>query len=472
MGKRNSNEIGIPYGARERMPFWYTLAWSSRGISAGINVVLVMYVTYYCTDMLGLDAGIVGGLLVASKIVDAFTDLGVGYLIDRTHTRWGKARPYELFIALDWLFTVLLYSVPDMSQTMQYVYVLIMYLLINAICLTALGGADVVYQARTFTTDNNRIKAMSVNGIVVMFCTIVFNIILPQLISGIGATKSGWSKMSLMLGIPLTLIGLLRFFICKEIVQDDQNESVEKSISDSKTKKQDVSFGETIATVAKNKYLLIVVGLMMVCCVINGMGTATTYYFKYWMGDVGLMSIASFTGLIAPLGLVFFPLLAKKFGTTHILQVCAVLSVIGVSIRTIGGTNMTTILIGGALLSIGSMPINLMINTYLIDCMDYGEWKTGIRVEGMIASIVNFANKAGGAIAAGVVGLVMGLASYNGSLEVQPDNVMTAIVGLYNWLPLALCILMLILAMAYKVDKIRPQMKADLEKRRGNTERS
>ncbi len=57
-----------------------------------------------------------------------------------------------------------------------------------------------------------------------------------------------------------------------------------------------------------------------------------------------------------------------------------------------------------------------MINTYIIDCMDYGEWKTGVRVEGMIASIVNFSNKVGGAIASGVVGLVMGLAGYDGLL--------------------------------------------------------
>ena len=225
----------------------------------------------------------IGGLLVASKIIDAFTDLGIGYLIDRTHTRFGKARPYEFFIVLQWLFTILMFSVPNVNTAIQYVYVFIMYVIVN-------------------------------------------------------------------------------------------------------------------------------------------------------------VSLASLTSLIAPVALIFFPMLAKKFGTSKILQCCALLGIIGMAIRTVGGPNMATILIGGAFQGLGLMPISLMINTYIIDCMDYGEWKTGVRVEGMIASVINFSNKAGGAVASGVVGLVMGLAGYDGNLAVQSEGAMNAIVGLYNWFPLLLFI--------------------------------
>ena len=79
MGKEKLNESNVPYGAREKMPFWYSLAWSSRGISAAINVVLLMQLTYYCTNMLGMNAGIVGTFLLVSKIIDAFSDLGIGF---------------------------------------------------------------------------------------------------------------------------------------------------------------------------------------------------------------------------------------------------------------------------------------------------------------------------------------------------------------------------------------------------------
>ena len=138
------------------------------GASIALNVVLVAYITFYCTDILGLKAGVIGTLLLTSKVIDAFTDLGVGYLIDRTHTRFGKARPYEIFIVFDWIFTILLFNVPDGSQIFQYAWVFIMYVLINAICRTALGGVDSVYMARTFTTAKNQINAMTVNGIISM----------------------------------------------------------------------------------------------------------------------------------------------------------------------------------------------------------------------------------------------------------------------------------------------------------------
>lgn len=463
MAKTRVNESGVPYGARQHMPLWYPLAWSTRGVAAAINVIFSGYIVFYCTDILGLSAVVIGGLLVASKIIDAFTDLGIGYLIDRTHTRWGKARPYEFFIMLEWLFTILMFAVPHASTTVQYIYIFIMYVIVNAVCMTALGGADAVYMARAFTTDGNRITAMSVNGVVVMFFSIAFNIGFPQLLATLGTTESGWHTMALALGVPLALIGMLRFLLCKEIVHDDASRGMQTEDKP----KQHTSFKETLGAISQNKYLLIVVGLMLITCIMNGMGTVTTYYFKYWMGDVGLISIASLTSLIAPVALIFFPLLAKKFGTTRILQVCAGLGIIGMSIRTIGGPNLLTIVIGGAFQGLALMPISLMINTYIIDCMDYGEWKTGVRVEGMIASIINFSNKVGGAIASGVVGLVMGLAGYDGNLAVQSDSAMAAIVGLYNWLPLALCILMLVLSLLYQVDKIRPQMEADLKARRG-----
>lgn len=464
MGKNKVNEKGVPFGARTKMPFWYSMAWTSRGISAALNVILVGYITFYCTDMLGLSAGVVGAMLVGSKVIDAVTDLMAGYIIDKTHSRWGKARPYEIFIIFEWIFTVMMFNVPDGSKTLQYAWVFVMYVLINAVCSTMLGAADSVYLARAFTTDNNRIKVMSVNGVVVMVSCIIFNIIVPQFIATIGTTKSGWFTLSMMMGAPLALIGILRFFLCKEILTDAPVGTAEKAESKNQ-ESQKLKLSDMLKLLAKNKYVFIVVGLMLITNVINGMGPATTYYFKYMMGDIGLMSLASLTSLITPLALVFFPVLSRKFGTTKILQVGAGMGIVGMIIRTIGGTNMTTIIVGGAFSGLAIMPISMMINTYLIDCMDYGEWKTGVRIEGLIASVVNFSSKVGGAVASGLVGFIMGIAGYDGSLAEQSATANMAIVGLYNWLPLVLFVVMLVLAMMYKMDNHRAQMQADLKKK-------
>ncbi|MBQ1290102.1 MAG: MFS transporter [Lachnospiraceae bacterium] len=456
MGKKEKkNEKGIPYGARERMPLWYGAVWSTRGIAAAINVVLCMNIAFYCTDIVGLSAAVVGTLFLVSKIVDAFTDLGFGFLLDKTHTKWGKARPYEVFIIFEWIFTVLMFNIPNVSTTVQYIWLFIMYTMVNAVCATALGGIDSVYMARAFTTEGNRIKAMSINGFIVMFCSIVFNIVFPSWLAGKGTTQAGWTTLVISLAVVMSVIGILRFVFCKEIVEDEADEKGKAAMND-------LTLKESLGLVAKNKYLFIVVGLMFLTFIVNNMQTATTYYFKYIYGDLAAQGTAAITSMVVVPALVVFPALSKKFGTTKILQACCLIGTIGLVIRTIGGPNMPTIILGGLLFGIGTLPISMMINTYLIDCMDYGEWKTGVRIEGLVASIANFASKVGQGVAVGLVGVVMGIAGYDGMAAVQSASANNAIVFLYNLLPIAIFVLMFILSLMYKVDSIRPQMNEDL----------
>lgn len=457
MGKKQRiSEKGVPYGARKKMPLWYGLVWSTRGVSAGIAAVLLMQVTFYCTDVLGLSAAVVGVIFLVSKIIDAFTDLAFGFILDKTHTKFGKARPYEIFIIAEWFFMVLMFDAPNFSTTGLYVWIFIMYVLVNAVCATALGGIDSVYMSRAFTTQENQIKAMSINGFVVMFVSIVFNIFFPQFLAGAGKTKAGWTHMIIPTAIILSVIGILRFVFCKEIVVDEP-------AADGSKKTNDLSFGKSIKLLLKNKYLFMVVGLMLLTFLVNNMNTATTYYFKYIYGDIATQGVVSITSIVVVPALVIFPVLSQKVGTTKILQACCLIGAIGLVIRSVGGTNFATLIIGSLLFGIGTLPISMMINTYLIDCMDYGEWKTGVRIEGLVASIANFASKVGNGLAMGIIGLVMGLAGYNGTLAVQSASANAAIVFLYNWFPMIIFILMFIIAMNYKVDSIRPQMNADLE---------
>lgn len=460
------NEKSIPCGAREKMPLWFSLAWSSRGVSAALNVILVAYTSFYASDILGLNIRIVGTMLLLSKVIDAFTDLGIGFIIDKTNTRWGKARPYEFFIILEWIFAAMLFATPDIGKTGQYIWIFVMYVLINAICMTALGGSDAVYMSRTFTTDNNRIKAMSVNGVVVMLFSIIFNIVAPQFINNVGTSKTGWMKLAINMAVPLALIGILRFFFCKEIsTEHTKEESEEKKSADQET----LTLKETMKALFKNKYLFLLAGMMFITSIINNLGPVATYYFKYMIGDIGALSIVNLTALITPLMLIIFPVLSRKLGTTKLLQLSMIFGIIGMLIRTIGGVNIITLLIGSGLSSIAVLPISMMINTYIIDCMDYGAWKTGMRVEGMISSVINFAGKVGTGVAAGLIGLVMGVAGYDGTLAVQSQSANRAIIAMYNIFPLILYVVMFILAMMYRMDKLKPQMKADLAK---NTEKS
>ena len=457
MGKREEAVAKVPYGAREKMPLWYSLAWSTRGISLGISVVILMQITFYCTDILGLNPAIIGTMFMLSKVIDAFTDLGFGFILDKTHTRWGKARPYEIFIVFQWIFTIFVFNAPNIGETAQYVWIFIMYVLINAVCSTVLGGSDSVYISRAFTTNQNQIKAMSVSGIVVMIITIAFNIWFPGWLATSGQSHEGWATLIVPFGIAMALVGILRFVFCKEIVVDKPR------ADDGKVKTNNLSFIDSLKILSKNKYLYIVVGLTFLTFWINNMAAATTYYFKYIVGDISLQGTIAITSIIVVPALVVFPMLSKKFGTTKILRAASLIGVLDLLIRTIGGTNVATLIIGGLLMGIGTLPVSLMINTYLIDCMDYGEWKSGIRIEGMVASIGNFFSKVGNGVAFGFVGFVMGIAGYDGLSQVQSDTALRAIVFLYNIVPMILFALMFVLSLNYKVDEIRPQMEADLK---------
>ena len=391
-----------------------------------------MQLTYYCTDMLGMGATLVGTLLLASKIFDGVTDLFVGFIIDATHTKWGKARPYEIFIVFVWGLIVLLFSAPEMSTTGKAIFVFVLYTLINSVCATFLNGGDAVYLARSIRSEKNRVSVMSFNGGIIMLFSIVISMLLPQLIAGMGSTKAGWTTMALIFAIPCAVIGMFRFIFVKEVVDDNQPSDQQKE------EVQKIPLKHSLKCVFSNKYI---------------------------MGNIGLATLVSIGSMLTPVIMLIFPVLSRKFGTVPILRAGAVLGVVGYGIRILGGTNLVTLTLGSVIGGVAILPVTMMISIYMIDTMDYGEWKTGTRVEGMLASVNSFSSKLGSGIESGMVGLIMGLAGYDGSLATQSATALTSIQVLFNYVPMVLMVVLLILGIAYKLDKELPQIKADLAKK-------
>ena len=443
----------------EVLPKYFKWAWTSRGLSLALNVILIMQLTYYCTDMLGMKATLVGTLLLVSKLFDGVTDLVVGFVIDKTNTRFGKARPYEICIVFVWLLTILMFTTPNFGTTGKAVFIFIMYTLINSICATFLNGGDAVYLARSVRSEKNRVSVMSFNGGIIMLFSIVFSMLLPQLIAGIGSTKIGWTVIAATIGIPMAIIGMFRFAFVKEVVHTGPAKTGEAE--------QTVPLKTGLSCIMKNKYIWILAGMTFVALLAMNIGSAVnTYYFKYIMGNIGLATLVSMSSMVTPLVMVVFPVLTRKFGTVTILKMGAVLGVIGYGIRIIGGTNLVTLTVGSLISGVATLPVTMMISIYLIDTMDYGEWKTGTRVEGMLGSVNSFCSKLGSGIASAIVGLIMGLAGYDGSLAVQSASANASIIALFNYVPMILMIVLLLLAISYKLDKELPQIKADLEKKR------
>ena len=398
-------------------------AWSSRAISLAINVLFMGYLTFYCTDVLNMSPGLVGGLLLASKIFDGVTDIIAGFLIDRTRTKWGQARPYQIFILPCWILTILIFAVPDIGITAKSIYIFILYTLINSVCATLLNASDAILLARAVEGERKRVEVTSFAGVLTLVGCIAISIVMPQILAVIGVNHSGWMLMAAAFGVPLGILGSARFFFCKERVVENTGKQDEER----------VSIGESVKLLFHNKYILLLTLLLLLFYIqSNIFTTVQTYYFKYIVGNIGLASIISAANLIVPIIIGFTPYLSRKFGTVKCLRIAMFIGMVGYALRTVGGTNIVTLLLGTVLSMVSTVPITALINVYIVDCMDYGAWKTGKRIDGLISSVTAFGKKIGASLASASVGILMGMAGYDGKLEVQTASANASIVALFN----------------------------------------
>ena len=260
--------------------------------------------------------------------------------------------------------------------------------------------------------------------------------------------------MTIIIAVPMIIIGMCRFFFVKEVVEEDGHQ-------------KPVNIKEGFSAVTKNKYIWIFAAVYfcyhMLGNITNGAGT---YYFKYIVGDLGKLSIITLSNLISPIFLLIIPKLMDKYGTGRMLRIGMLCLGLTPLIRGLCGTNMVTLFLGGIFIMAGSVPVALMLNVYLFECIDYGEWKSGSRIEAMLNGITSFIAKIASAIASAMIGFVMGIAGYDASLTVMSGSVQSVIIWLYNYIPAIFGFIGFALSFFYNLEGKLPQIRAELEARR------
>lgn len=439
----------------DRVGLGQLLIWNSRQISVSIFVLLSGFLMIYCTDTLKIPAAVVSMILVASKVLDGVTDMIAGFIVDRTETKWGKARPYEIFIVGLWLCTWLMFSCPESwSTTVKCIWIFVMYALANSICMTFLNANQTPYAIRAYK-DKQIVKLTSYGSIITMLAAVIFNITFPALMAKVATSASGWSRLILMVAIPLTAVGLLRMLFVKEKYKVDAG--VENG---EKLKIKDI--GVVLKT---NKYILIVALMTFVFNFVCNMGV-NVYYFTYIVGNVGLMGVLAAAQIIVlPLALAF-PKLISKFSTINLMIAGFLISAAGYFLNAIAGGNVGLLTVAGILTGAGTVPASMLVGLVIIECGDYNEWKGIHRMDGTMSSINGLASKVGAAVGTGALGILLSLAGYNGDAANMPQTAITMIKLLYGIVPMALYLLTALTLKGYKLNKMMPQIKADNEARR------
>ena len=374
-----------------------------------LNAVLGTYLNVYYTDVLKL-TGLWGGAFlvifpIVSKVIDAITNVIMGYIIDRTHTKEGKARPWLLLSApLVTITGILLFTVPSVSQTMQAIWVMVSYNLFYSFAYTIFNMSHnlmVPLSTRNTTQRGglsvfNQIATIMMSGILV---ALVFPMVIMPMI---GVDKGKWITLMSALSILALPLTLLEYYFTKERVTLEVQE----------TKEVSVPFLQQLKAIFTDKYMLIIYIYFLIYTLGSSVKNLSLVYFcNYVLGtynDGITQTLVSIIGGI-PMGIGIFAVwpLAKKFGKRNVTAVGFVLYAIGSAICWMFPTNMVIMLTGQFIKNIGGLPCSYVFMALFADVLDHVEWKSGFRCDGVAMSVYNI-------IAVAMVGICTGI--FNGLL--------------------------------------------------------
>ena len=371
-----------------------------------LNAVLATYLNVYYTDVLNLTP-LWGGMFltifpIVSKVIDAITNILMGQVIDRTKTKEGKARPWLLLSAILVPITaILLFTVPEGSDTVKAIWVMISYNLFYSFAYTIFNMSHnlmVPLSTRDGTARGglsvfNQITTIMMSGILV---ALVFPMVIMPMI---GVDKSKWITLMAILSIIALPLTLLEYFFTKERV-------TEENAGEDKTKSQ-LPFRQQIKILFTDKYMV----LMYVYFLVYTIGTTLknlglVYYCNYVLGtynDGITQMLVSVIGGV-PMGIGIFAVwpLAKKFGKRNVTMVGFLLYALGSLICWLFPTNLVIVLVGQFIKNIGGLPCAYVFMALFADCLDHLEWKKNIRMDGAAMSIYNI-------IAVAMVGIMTGV---------------------------------------------------------------
>ncbi len=419
---------------------------------------LSMFILYFYTDVMGMKAAIISTLMLVVRIIAGFMDIASGIVVDKTKTKYGKARPWILWMAIPFgISTILLFSIPNIGESGKLVYVVITYVLLNVI-YTAINIPYGVLNS-LMTQDQNERSEINIYR---MFCStagsLCVSVLVLPLVSLFGGEQGAWIITFAIFGIVATFMFFLTFKTTKERVTAVNEE-----------KSQNISFKDGMKALIQNKYWIIIVLLLVVLFMNMGiMGGSMIYYAQYILNNKKLvagLSIAQNIPTLIVMLTIAMPLI-KKYGKRNTAILGSIIFILGSLFALIDLTSVKLIYISIIVKGTGTALISATIFALLADTIEYGEWKTNVRTEGLVYSAGNFGLKIGIGLGTAIVGWLLAFSNYNGSSKVQTDTAINAINILFIWLPMILSGVQIILLKFYKLDKIYPNIISDLKKRK------
>lgn len=421
------------------------------GISYSFCMMIPAFLMYYATENLGIAIGAMGAMVALVKIFDGFTDFIAGIIIDKTHAKSGKARPWFLRVAIPYaICIVLMFSIPTgLGSSAKFALLTIFYALTVSVFGTIIGVARYAIVPR-MTSDLKEQGALGVlgDGIGVIFMG-----------AGLGITfimveKIGWSGIFSIYG----LIALVSTLLCYAFTRE-QTEEISKAL-DGKRVKESNAVKNFISAIFGNKYTLLLFIIVFLQQMSGGfISGAGPYYYSYIIGDTNLSNFSFAMGLCVVtfvIGLVTCSFIIRKIGPKKMFVTGGILTIVCYVVILIAGPeNLMLMNITLALCMMFAMTFLAGNFAAFASCaVMYGIKKNGIRKEGIISSVINLGIKLGTAFSAMLMGAVMGLGGFvEGGVEQTAEALRSIQIVFYVIPILGFLAVTLIVAFVFRFDK-------------------
>lgn len=448
---------------------WYNKIGYGSGDIAGnvIYAFLSSFVMIFLTDTVGLNAGIVGTLMMFSKLFDGVSDIFFGSMIDKTKTKMGKARPWMLWAYLgNAIMLAAIFMVPaGMGETAKYAYFFITYTLLNAVFYTA---NNIAYSSLTALITKNggeRVQMGSIRFIFAFGTSLAIQSVTVEAVKMLGGGAAGWRTVAIIYAVVGLIVNTISVFSVKELPEEE--------------------FGGAGSAEAEEKYSLVDAGKMLlankfyliICCVyiLTQIFTATLnmgiYYMTYILGDESLLGVFAFA-INLPLicGLVFTPMLVKKFKGMYKVNLWGyILATASRAMVIVAGYmgNVPLMLLFSAAASIGMSPLQGDMNALIASCSEYTFRTKHRRIDGTMYSCSSLGVKIGSGVGTALAGWLLAAGGYVANAAVQPQSCINMLYLMYLWIPMIINLLITVLLSRLKVE----QANAALEETASGTER-
>ena len=428
-----------------------------------VYALLASFVMIFLTDTVGLNAGIVGTLIAVSKFFDGVSDVFFGAMIDKTHSKMGKARPWMLYGYFGCAVCLIaIFCIPaDLSDFAKYAWFFIAYTVLNAGFYTA---NNIAYSALTALITKNNHERVQMGSIRFMFAfgtSMLIQAVTVGFVAKLGGGAAAWRTVAIVYTIIGVISNTLSVFSVKELSEEELAEGDGQNNGQPEEK---YNLIDAFKILVHNKYFLMICGaylLMQLYSATLGMGI---YFMKYVLKDEAIYGkFAWAINIPMILGLLITPSLVAHFKGMYKLNIggyiVGTLGRFGVLVAAYMG-NIPLMFVFTSIAALGMSPLQGDMNALIATTSEYTRLTTGKRVDGTMYSCTSFGTKVGGGIGTAIAGWLLAASGYISNADVQPASCMNMLHVMYLWLPMIFNLLITFILFRLNVEKANEKLRA------------